>query len=264
MPGVHDPSVAAWINAVAIAGGTVSNQRRNLVDDLIVGLKSDGVWPKLDRLWIYAAENQGAALTDMALLAKATAIGGPPFTVDRGFAGQLTAYPTAYIDSGFREQAGVAFKLNDCHIGAWAVTTCAGGYMVGQIGHAADTTSSILDNGTLIHIDCTDSTGNGPNFTYTAGQNLGHFVGCRTSSTALQLYHNGASVGTASSTSGSITNVSWTWSVTCIDDHSAGHVSENGSTGILAAVSAGGSLTAGDATNFYNRLRTYMTAVGVP
>ena len=54
-----------WIGKVYELGGTVSSTRRTLVDALISGLKSDGVWPKLDRLWLFAAENATSALVDL-------------------------------------------------------------------------------------------------------------------------------------------------------------------------------------------------------
>ena len=48
---------------------------KKLVNDLIVGLKTDGVWTKLDRLWIFAAENAKSSIIDMVGLASSTPTG---------------------------------------------------------------------------------------------------------------------------------------------------------------------------------------------
>ena len=62
----------------------VSSTRRTLVDALIRGLKTDGVWSKLDRLWLFAAENATSALVDVKEGRLATAVSSPTFTTDRG------------------------------------------------------------------------------------------------------------------------------------------------------------------------------------
>src|SRR5215472_10133210 len=252
----------AWVDSVVANGGTVSAGRKTIVGNLINGLRTDGIFAKFDRLWLLAGENRPSALTDIASRNLAVVVGTLTFTTDRGFTGDFTPVPANYIDSGYRENyPGNKFTLNDCHISAWAVTSCAGGYLVGEIGHAADETSSVLDKGTLLHTDLTDANGTGPDFTYST--NLGHWLNCRVSSTALTLYQNGSSVATASSVTGSLTNVSWPWFITCVNNFADGQP-ENSVPGIVGAVSAGASFSAGEAVAFYNRLRTYMTAVGVP
>src|SRR5215475_8332903 len=95
-----DPATTAWVNAVVTNGGSVSNARKTLVNNLISGLKTDGVWTDLDRLWLYAGENQPSALTDLVATGLATAVNSPTFTTDNGFTG-VDASTTVYIDSGF-------------------------------------------------------------------------------------------------------------------------------------------------------------------
>src|SRR5215813_10721680 len=112
-----DSATSAWINAVVLNGGSVSRQRAMLVDDLIVGLKADGIWTKLDRLWLFAAENAKTALTDLVGLTLATAVSSPTFTIDKGYAGNGTS---SYIDTGFNTStSGVNFTLNTSHLAVW-------------------------------------------------------------------------------------------------------------------------------------------------
>ena len=86
-PLMPDAATIAWVNQVVTNGGTVSAGRQTLVDNLIVGLKADGIWTKLERLWLFAAENTISALTDLVGLTLATANNSPTFTADVGYTG---------------------------------------------------------------------------------------------------------------------------------------------------------------------------------
>jgi hypothetical protein len=74
----------------AVGGGALSNSELRLVSNLIRGLKTDGVWSSLDRLWLFAAENSTQALTDLVARSSATATNSPTFTANQGFAGNGT------------------------------------------------------------------------------------------------------------------------------------------------------------------------------
>jgi hypothetical protein len=73
--------VEVWAAAVVAAGGSVSGTltsgRKKLINDLIMGLMADGVWSKLDRLWLFAAENSQSALIDIKGAVSATAVNTP-------------------------------------------------------------------------------------------------------------------------------------------------------------------------------------------
>src|SRR5690349_1240399 len=98
---VLDPVTAAWISAVQIAGGSVSNARRPLVDNLIKGLKTDGVWTLFDRLWILAGENQSSSLIDFVALKQIKVAGTVPFVADRGWTGVDGNANPNYLDTGY-------------------------------------------------------------------------------------------------------------------------------------------------------------------
>src|SRR4051794_32649168 len=91
--GVTDPAVKQWVQAVRSAGGQVSTARAALVEKLVEGLRADGVWPLLDELWVFAAENGMQARTGLKTRVLAAAVNSPPFTTNRGYAGDgLSAY----------------------------------------------------------------------------------------------------------------------------------------------------------------------------
>src|SRR5262245_4406995 len=114
-----DAATTAWVNAVVTNGGTVSAGRQTTVNTLITTLKSAGIWTKLDRLWLWAAENQPSALTDLVGLSLATAVNSPCFTADRGYTGNGS---TSYIDTLFDPTTGTAFNQNSCHFSVWVRT----------------------------------------------------------------------------------------------------------------------------------------------
>ena len=88
----------------------------------------------------------------------------------------------------------------------------------------------------------------------------GHYVANRSASNATQGYRNGASILTNS-------NASTSTNAANFFDLAEDNGSTPGTFGgpwQIASSSIGSSLSSGDVTAFYNRLRTYMTAVGVP
>src|SRR6185369_9770963 len=54
---LKDP-VGAWVSRVRDRGGIVSPLRAVLVERLIRALNDCGAWQRLDRLWVFAAEDQ--------------------------------------------------------------------------------------------------------------------------------------------------------------------------------------------------------------
>src|SRR5215204_6883067 len=89
-PSAEEAETTAWAAAVVTAGGTVSAPRKTLINTMIAGLKTDGVWALLDRLWVLAAENSQSALIDLkGLDTGVPSVGSgavmPVFVADRGY-----------------------------------------------------------------------------------------------------------------------------------------------------------------------------------
>jgi hypothetical protein len=262
--GNYDVSTQAWVQQVLRNGGSVSPTRQGIVDTLIKGLKSDGVWSKLDRLWLLAAENSQAALTDLVGLTLATATGSPTFTTDRGYTGTDTASPAGVrIDTGYDPSTqGVAFTQNSAHASAWCVGNVAssnGGALLGQ-GASNSTNTSLYDTLTdgNIYSRINDAASSGSQGA--PGTRAGHWISNRSGASASQVYQNGSSFSSPNATSGTIR--SGTFGILAFNDTNVGW--QSGTPNQVAMASMGGSLSSTDASNFYSRLRTYMTAVGVP
>lgn len=257
-----DSDVRNWYRRVLREGGFgVSSTRITLLETLVGGLKTDGVWTKLDRLWLLAAELQTAALIDLKGAALATAIGSPTFTVDRGFAGQATGSPSKYLDSGYKESAsGNVLSATSSHMSAWIVTLQTdNGHLVGS-NTGTDVSQVSLNTGTpKVESYSTDQGSFGPaSFTYSTG--TGHWLGNRSASNLTTLYQNGASTGaTGTGTNGTVNSTNAF--ILCRSNFGS---PQSGVASTIGMVSMGGGLTGTDITNFYTRLRTFMTAIGVP
>ncbi|MEI6204900.1 MAG: hypothetical protein WCP68_23385 [Enhydrobacter sp.] len=87
LTGLSDPDANAWADAVQGAGGFVTGSQRRRVAALIRSLKAAGVWPLLDRLWLFAAENNVQALIDLKAIATATLVNSPTGLHDSGRCG---------------------------------------------------------------------------------------------------------------------------------------------------------------------------------
>lgn len=245
-----DSATLAWVAAVVANGGTVSVARETIVDALIVGLKADGLFTKLDRLWLYAAENQPSALTDLIATSLSTAINSPTFTTDSGY---VSSGNTQVIDTGFNPAtAGGQYTLNSAMVTVWANTNAGGSAFIGSFDGADFI--EIFDDGSewfsVVNTNNIDVTG--------SNRLAGLIQASRTGAGAITLYRNGASIGTGTLASTAIPSLV----LYTLGRNSSGSISNATANGAMAAI--GGGFSGADATNFYNRIRTYMTAVGVP
>jgi hypothetical protein len=234
----YDAATVAWI--AAVGSGNVDTAHRGYVDTLIIGLKTDGLWAKFDRLCIFAAQNTTCALTDLKALATGTAINSPTFTADRGF----TCNGTAIVSTGFNPAIhGVQYTLNTAHVSVWCLTATASTTYTLNSGQ---TNMFTRYSGDTYYVRINNNAGG-------AGANTdgsGFFLGVRSAASGagcITGYRNGTSLVSAADGVLGLDNA-----VLTVSDRQC------------AAVSAGATLSSTESTNFYNRLRTYMTSVGVP
>lgn len=245
-----DADTDAWIAAVVTAGGTVSSPRQLLVDALIIDLKADGIWSKLDRLWIFAAENSQSALVDLKALATASAVNTPTFTVDDGYTGNGTS---AYILSNFNPTSGSPNFIQDsanyfvwdfdgaAKAGTWVVGYAGGGSSILNINYSGNGHEYYsINEASYIEI--------------AAAAVAGLYCVTRTGSGAEALYVNGALRHSGGNASTAVTNDN----LVCL-----GYGSSYGNRQV-SCFGFGGGLNSTEQTALYTRLRTYMTAVGVP
>ena len=252
----YDAATSAWAAAVASAGGSLSDTRKGQVDTLIVALKADGIWSKLDRLWLFAATDTQTALLDLKSLQTATAVSSPTFTQDRGFTGNGSS---SYINPNFNPIAvgGNCISTSACG-GIWDTTTTVASASTVQIGsydgvgYGVDISLKYSDN----NLYARTASNTGPAGVTYPGPGL--FLGDK-NNTAQNVYRNGSSITSGGAGAAYIPNQG----IYILARNSSGTAS-NFSVDQVAAALFAASLTGAEHANVYTRLRAYMTAVGVP
>lgn len=255
-----DDSFVSWAAKVREGGGSVSSGRAYHVNDLVNRLKSTGLWSKLDRLWLFAAENTQSALRDIKAASLATANGSPTFTVNSGYTG-THASSTIYIDTGFNPStAGGNYTQNSAHVSIWNNTNAASASGTGGTTAGCDTTGSTRtnifpkfnDNKQYYRINDQSAASVG----ITVSDPRGLILANRSGASAQQGYLNAVDQGVVAVTSSAPSN----FNVTFLAANTSGTISFGDSHEHMAA-SIGGSLTAAEVLVFYGALRAYLIAV---
>lgn len=252
---------AAFLARTSGLDGTHVTAYTNLID----GLVTDGVWTKLDFLHIYATQDSTTAKLNLVSTSYTVSVGvSSVFTADRGYTGQDNS-TSAYIDTTFNPSTASSpnYVQNSAHISAWSVTNITNSdYPIMGAQNAGGPTLHIYpkydaDNKAYFRINDNNSLAGVSN-----ADSSGHYICNRSSSSAVQGYRNGSSIlSSGSDTSNGVPSVN----IYSIANHTdSGGQNVFGSSFQQACDSCGSSLNSTDAGNLYTRLRTYMTAVGVP
>jgi hypothetical protein len=240
-----------------------SSQNSAAVTTLICGLVTDGVFAKLDVLYLFAINSQVNALVNAVSPGtfNGTANGSPTFSANNGFTG-VAASTTVYIDTGFNPntQSGSSkFALASAHVSCWSFTNVGAGIdghpCIGETGVGANVGSIVqphyLDNNFYVEI-------NSAQFSPAANANsTGHYIGNISASGAQQGYKNGALAGSGTGATTTLGNAD----IVVLASNNSGTGVSSGSPMQISMASIGGSLSSTDVTNFYNRLCTYLTTV---
>lgn len=231
--------------------------------DLICGLVTDGVWPLLDVLHVYATQNSATALINLpSATYNGVAHGAPAFTADRGYTG-VAGSTLVFVDPIFTpDYTTQAYTLNGAHTSVWSVTDVAPTVDSGVLGA---TDAAVVFWNSVINLRFSDgkfnarvnSEASSAGAGVTVANTVGHFIANRSTSNDIQGYQNGLNILTTTSPSHAPNNSFY------ILAFNRG-ATANGAGNQLAMASIGGALDATKAGLFYARLRTYMTAVGVP
>ncbi len=229
----------------------------NAYTALIDGLVSDGVWTLLDALYVFATQDSTTAgLNLVSTSFPITVNGSPTFTADAGY--KMATAATDYLGTAFNPTVGTPnYSQDSAHMSVWNLVNNSSDQSIlgnGAAGTAGESNFFAKFTDTNLYSRLNDNSGSSG---VAVADPRGHLLGNRSDSSNIQQYRNASSIATPSATSHAPTNAE------CTIFRVAPSVLSN-VTHQLAAVSIGGSLSSTPVTNFYNRLRTYMTAVGVP
>jgi hypothetical protein len=228
-----------------------TDERKVTIDTMVKALVAAGVWDVLDVLHVYAAADAQASRINWVDPGTydGTSTAMPTFTADEGYTGNGTS---SYVDSNFNPQMAVGANhvATAGHVAAWVLTGVDGEPVMGYDGN--DQSTNIYSNfGGSVFLRVNDNPQTGG---FATTGNTGFFLGNRSSATGRQGYKNGVSVG-AYGSSPNLDPIS--------DANIATHRNVDiFGTAQVSMLSIGGSLTAQQASDFYDAALAYMQAVG--
>lgn len=188
--------------------------RTNLVDDVIYQLKQAGVWAKLDALYVLAEPYQELALVNWINPGQydLKEVNAPVFAADVGYSGRVDAVTPPYLQTGFNPLAlaGTDDDGNGIADEAWAAKFTGSNnsmfvwadyvenipnYIIGTRAHAINPFSETYAD----RVYCRNGVESG---SYVAGVSRvsGLYGMSRDNSSTFDIYVNGASAGTVTST----------------------------------------------------------------
>lgn len=233
--------------------GQPTPTRKELISNLIESLKADGVWTKLDALYVMAAHDAQAAQRNwIADQFNLTEVSAPTFTADQGYQGS----GTNYLGTGFDASvvAGAKFTLNSASFGFWSRTAAASA-TTGEFDMGVTATTvradlrarqSTQQAGYIINENTLNTPAN------TDGS--GFFAAIRSASNARTLRRNQTAL--ASDTVASVSLVTGEFSILARGTSAGRSVRQ------IAAAFIGGALTPTESNALQSALNTYLTAVG--
>lgn len=226
--------------------------RKGLIDACIVALVAAGIWTKLDCLYMFAAADSQAALLNWKNPGTfdASVVSAPSFTADEGYTGNGSS---SYVTSNFNASTAAGSYVRD------AATMFAHGnrqtlLMAGLMGHITSSNSYIypFGDGNLNYLTIN---GDAADVSVASTDGRGFWGVTRRTSTEVEAYKNGASLGSGSIASEALVNEN--------------HVFLAGAgafyTGPVMAGGMGGALSDAEHTSLYTAVHDYLVAVaGIP
>lgn len=244
---VYDTDAVTYFAAMT---AQPNSTRKGLINDLIVGLKADGIWSTLDLLYLTGSHDAQSAKLNVKnpSVYVLSTVNSPTFTTDRGYAGDGVS---SYLDTGFADNTASANWTQNS--AAWGVYLNQQSGVAAAVGVSGTTTSRIIprngsNNMTIRIHGATEPT------PPTVVDGLGMSAGSRTSSTTISWYKNGTFTATNTSST-STTPVSGNIQ---LFRSSAGVFGA----GRAASFFLGSGLTDTQQANLSSRITTYLTAIG--
>lgn len=251
-----DADAESYFSTASITDET----EKSAVRTLITSLKSNSLWTKMERLYLMSPTSSAACLTcAKSLDQSATAVDTPTFSA----LGVEFNGTSEYIDTNFAANAGSIFVTNSNHISYYVTKAqeAIGGSLKLLLGADNGTTCQIriFHNNTTEFLSAREQNSNAATMQLTNGGNLDKALFCATRRGAneTEFYKNGASIATG--VAASVALPTQDFYIGC--SNVSGTPTGFNATG-CGFVSIGAGLTDMDATNLYNAVLAYQTALG--
>ncbi len=256
--GGASPEVSQFLSRTSGLSGTETTAYTTMID----GLVTDGIWSKIDGLYIFATNTTTTAnLNVKSSSFGLTQTGTITFTADQGYTpnGSTGFLNTAYTPSS----SGGSLTQNSAFAAVYIRTSRTSSATVAQMGAFSGGSNSLylipdISSGTM---DAIMNAGAGSmNFTQADTDIQGFWVASRTGSTTTNAFNFRTGTSSLGSNATASTGLS-------TDSIYIGAMNNGGSAAFFAgdqqaAVAFGGGLTSGEALSLSNRVNAYITAVG--
>lgn len=238
----YDPAASAIFSAFSTPPST---DRKKIINDLVVALKTSGIWNNLDLMYLIAAADSQAASINWINPGTFTfsLVNTPTFVADQGYAGNET---NQALDTGWTPSTqAVNYTLNNASVWTYSRTS---------------TLSTRTDIGSTNSYFATRWTGDvfigrindATNDSKSNTNGSGMFGIQRTSPTAKVFWRNGVTLGTSTRASTSVpSNTQYICGSNGLNDG-----------GKQMAFAAWGSSLSGKEAVFYSSVLNYMQAIG--
>ena len=243
------PEAAQFLARTSGLNATHTNAYTALID----GLVADGIWAKLDALYIFATQDVTTAKLNLKTSSySCTSVGTQSFIADQGIQSPTYGH---YLNTGLNAFPGDKnYKQNSAHMSCWVyaeVTDSTG--VVGTVSTSPYPRQYLMPNyanGNTAHYRLNTNNGLSGSIPGVAGFALAN----RSDASSIQGYHNNVQTVSGADTSVALVDANFSFPDQLTGDQNAR----------CSGGSFGSSLTSTEATNFYTRWRAYMTAVGAP
>lgn len=237
------PPSATWQTAV--------NQ---MILDIKTALSITSLSDAFDAMWFLAAETEQASRLNMVKRAHdCTATAAPTFVASRGITSNGS---TQFLHTNFVPSTqGVRHTLDSASIGVYSRTDNQSESDIGA--HLAATYITHIRTRTGVNNTEVAINSTAANNATSTNPSQGLFVANRSASNAVQVYKNGASVGTNARASATLPAIAI---YLCCRNNNG--VAAGFSTRQLSLAFIGGSMNATQQANFYTAVQTCMTTIG--
>jgi hypothetical protein len=251
--GGFDPDAQAFFNRVTTAGGTLTTTEKNATNQLVLDMKSAGIWSSMKAIYPMVGASAAACAQNL----KSSSFTGT-FTSGWTFAstGATPNGTSAYMDSGLNANSNLT--RSNHHISFYSRTQNSSGNYWNIGGEIAPAISNL---GVYFNAVSNKVFLSGSYPTYAAYTNitntLGLHIGAHTSSTSQKIYQNSSLLATNTiSNTLSMPNLNY-W---------VGAANNNGVVGLpaphqCAFASIGDGLTDTQASNFYTAVQAFQTTL---
>lgn len=230
--------------------------RLELINDLVVQLKADGNWTKLDRLWIHTTEAQDQAVVSLVnpSSTKITEHNSPTWAPNVGYTGNGT---NMYLDTNYNPNTdGINYILNDAMLGSYIRSNqLSDNAAVIGVTDASSYRSAIYPRYTTNTFFSQLNTAAANLISYSNNNSLGFFSVTRTASNLQTGYINGISKATNSGASTTVAN----YKINILSNSYAGTAAEFTLRTIGLSLIGAGTI---NQLKLYNAIQTFMTAIG--